>query len=147
MPTTIHRRLSKGLILLSGLMLIVACAEPPAPYSVIHKQEDVGEVETVQAVIPQAPAPAEPAETVVYEPEYPTTYIVQEGDTLWDISSVFLRDPWFWPEIWFKNPQVENPHLIYRAILSPLSTLVANARYNCYRAVNRALCWRRQKVG
>jgi hypothetical protein len=119
MPTTIHRQLSKGLILLSGLLLIVACAEPPAPYSVIHEPEDVGEVETVQAVIPQPPAPAEAteateaAETVVYEPEYPETYIVQEGDTLWDISSVFLRDPWFWPEIWFKNPQVENPHLIY----------------------------------
>ena len=110
MPTTIQRRLSKGLILLSGLLLIVACAEPPAPYSVIHEHEQVGEVETVQAVIPQTPAPVE---TVVYEPEYPQTYIVQEGDTLWDISSVFLRDPWFWPEIWFKNPQVENPHLIY----------------------------------
>jgi len=115
MPTTIHRRLSKGLILLSGLLLIVACAEPPAPYSVIHQHEEVGDVETVQAVIPQppAPAPAETAETVVYEPEHPQTYIVQEGDTLWDISSMFLRDPWFWPEIWFKNPQVENPHLIY----------------------------------
>ena len=115
MPTTIHRRLSKGLILLSGLLLIVACAEPPAPYSVIHQNEEVDDVETVQAVIPQppAPAPAETAETVVYEPEHPQTYIVQEGDTLWDISSMFLRDPWFWPEIWFKNPQVENPHLIY----------------------------------
>jgi LysM repeat protein len=119
MPTTIHRQLSKGLILLSGLLLIVACAEPPAPYSVTHENKEVGEVATVQAVIPQAPAPVETAETaetvetVVYEPEYPQTYIVQEGDTLWDISSVFLRDPWFWPEIWFKNPQVENPHLIY----------------------------------
>jgi len=116
MPTTIHRRLSKGLILLSGLLLIVACAEPPAPYSVIHEPAEVSEVETVQAVIPQTPAPVatvETAEPVVYEPEYPQTYIVQEGDTLWDISSMFLRDPWFWPEIWFKNPQVENPHLIY----------------------------------
>ena len=79
MPTTIHRRLSKGLILLSGLLLIVACAEPPAPYSVIHQHEEVGDVETVQAVIPPAPAPApaETAETVVYEPEHPQTYIVQ----------------------------------------------------------------------
>lgn len=44
---------------------------------------------------------------------HPDQYTVQEGDTLWDISAVFLRDPWFWPEVWFVNPQVENPHLIY----------------------------------
>ncbi|HSN71307.1 MAG TPA: LysM domain-containing protein [Steroidobacteraceae bacterium] len=43
----------------------------------------------------------------------PDRYVVQRGDTLWDISRVFLRDPWFWPEIWYVNPQVENPHLIY----------------------------------
>ena len=38
---------------------------------------------------------------------------MKTGDTLWDISKVFLRDPWYWPEIWYVNPQVENPHLIY----------------------------------
>ena len=111
MPTTNHRQLLKGLILLSGMFLIVACAEPPTPYAVIHEPEVVADSNTVKAVIP---AEAEkPAETIVYEPEHPQTYIVQEGDTLWDISSVFLQDPWYWPEIWFKNPQVENPHLIY----------------------------------
>jgi hypothetical protein len=26
---------------------------------------------------------------------------------------MFLRDPWYWPEIWQINPQVENPHLIF----------------------------------
>src|SRR4030095_2676034 len=43
----------------------------------------------------------------------PNEYTVKPGDTLWDISKVFLRDPWYWPEIWYVNPQVENPHLIY----------------------------------
>jgi LysM domain len=46
-------------------------------------------------------------------PDAPERYIVQRGDTLWDISAKFLRDPWYWPEIWYVNPQVENPHLIY----------------------------------
>ncbi|HKU13955.1 MAG TPA: LysM peptidoglycan-binding domain-containing protein [Steroidobacteraceae bacterium] len=43
----------------------------------------------------------------------PDEYVVKSGDTLWDISKVFLRDPWYWPEIWYVNPQVQNPHLIY----------------------------------
>ncbi|MCP4877075.1 MAG: LysM peptidoglycan-binding domain-containing protein [Gammaproteobacteria bacterium] len=99
------------MFLLSGILLIAACAEPPPPYSVVYEPETAPEVVTVKAAI-QEPEP-EPAENIVYEPEFPETYIVQEGDTLWDISTVFLRDPWYWPEIWFKNPQVENPHLIY----------------------------------
>jgi hypothetical protein len=43
----------------------------------------------------------------------PDQYVVKTGDTLWDISKVFLREPWYWPEIWYVNPQVANPHLIY----------------------------------
>ena len=46
-------------------------------------------------------------------PDAPERYVVQPGDTLWDISAKFLTDPWFWPEIWYVNPQVANPHLIY----------------------------------
>ena len=43
----------------------------------------------------------------------PEQYIVQKGDTLWDLSNKFLNQPWYWPEIWYMNPQVQNPHLIY----------------------------------
>src|SRR5690606_16867889 len=55
----------------------------------------------------------------VLNPRHPERYVVQRGDTLWDIAGLFLRDPWYWPQIWQINPPVENPHLIYpRAILS-----------------------------
>ena len=45
--------------------------------------------------------------------DYPSSYTVKQGDTLWDISAMYLQSPWLWPEIWQVNPQVENPHLIY----------------------------------
>ncbi|MEE9342574.1 MAG: LysM peptidoglycan-binding domain-containing protein [Gammaproteobacteria bacterium] len=47
------------------------------------------------------------------KPGHPDRYTVVKGDTLWDISAMFLNTPWLWPEIWHANPQVANPHLIY----------------------------------
>lgn len=40
-------------------------------------------------------------------------HVVQENDTLWDISERYYGDPWHWPEIWSYNPEVTNPHWIY----------------------------------
>lgn len=53
------------------------------------------------------------ADTLELNPNHPQRHIVVKGDTLWDISSTFLRDPWRWPEIWYINPEIKNPHLIY----------------------------------
>jgi hypothetical protein len=40
-------------------------------------------------------------------------YVIQRGDTLWDLSGKFLDSPWYWPKLWAYNPQIENPHWIY----------------------------------
>lgn len=57
--------------------------------------------------------PLESTEAVALKDDAPLRYVVKKGDTLWDISNKFLRDSWQWPELWYVNPKVANPHLIY----------------------------------
>jgi len=51
--------------------------------------------------------------SVPISPNAPERYVVKKGDTLWDISAMYLKEPWFWPEIWYVNPNIANPHLIF----------------------------------
>ncbi|MDT3707178.1 MAG: LysM peptidoglycan-binding domain-containing protein [Thiobacillus sp.] len=54
------------------------------------------------------------ADTLKLQENAPDRYIVEKGDTLWDISARFLKDPWRWPQIWNLNrEEVKNPHWIY----------------------------------
>ena len=45
--------------------------------------------------------------------EEPVIYTVKKGDTLWGISQRFIKDPYYWPNLWSHNPDIGNPHLIF----------------------------------
>ncbi|HEX8961293.1 MAG TPA: LysM domain-containing protein [Geobacteraceae bacterium] len=45
--------------------------------------------------------------------EEPTVYVIKKGDTLWGLSDRFLKDPYYWPNLWANNPPITNPHLIF----------------------------------
>lgn len=89
------------------------------------------------------PAPYEPVLERINEPVplaegHPNEYVVQVGDTLWDIAATFLKDPWFWPEIWYVNPDIVNPHLIYPGDVIGLVYIdgqprITNVRASTYR--------------
>ena len=41
------------------------------------------------------------------------TYLVKDGDTLWDIAARQLGNAYEWPRLWSYNPEITNPHWIY----------------------------------
>ena len=102
-----HREnLLKSLSLsLTAAALACAFAVPAnaAPYPVTDTQRATAER------VAQAGVPLDEL-----APDAPDSHTVKRGDTLWAISTIFLKSPWRWPELWGMNKQqIANPHLIY----------------------------------
>ncbi len=73
----------------------------------------VGLLLTLCLLLPRGAAVAETASGMSPSGQKGHLHQVVKGDTLWDITALYLGTPWIWPSIWKENEGLENPHLIY----------------------------------
>lgn len=46
-------------------------------------------------------------------PDDSEVYIIQKGDTLWDLANQYYGDPYLWPQLWERNQYILDAHWIY----------------------------------
>ena len=112
--------------LLGACLASATMAATPGDYPVTPKQRSEAQ-QVAQSGVPLAEL----------APTAPDTYTVKPRDTLWDISKLFLRSPWRWPDLWGMNlAEVRNPHLIYPGQLLVLDRSGGRARLRFGQAVD-----------
>jgi len=90
----------------------VASNEPDVEGTVVGDEKTAMEA-AVEGGNSRTESESVPRKGIPLAADVPDSYVVKRGDTLWGIAKVFLRDPWYWPEIWQVNPKIQNPHRIY----------------------------------
>lgn len=103
--------------IISAISVILCLGLPAAQ---LLAQDDVDDADdpaatTAPPAAEASPAAAPAAESgISLQDNVPARYVVVKGDTLWGISSRFLKNPWKWPDLWGINKDVvRNPHRIY----------------------------------
>jgi hypothetical protein len=100
----IRRHVQRHATPLIASALALACGSAVAQNYPITPQQRNTAQQTAQAGVP--------IEDLA--PGAPDSHTVKRGDTLWDISKLFLKSPWRWPQLWGMNlDEIKNPHLIY----------------------------------
>ena len=120
--TALHRLAATGLVWVLTAWAGPALAQSNLP---ITPQQRATAQQVAQAGVPLSEL----------APNAPDSHTVQRGDTLWGISSLFLKSPWRWPELWGMNlDQIRNPHLIYPGQMLVLEKVDGRARLRMGRA-------------